>query len=306
MVDAGLANVAVSLDGPEALHDTVRGDGNYREPWPGSRRWLRRGCPSAVLTTSIVAPWERLEEITDLAVTLGPRTWRVQLGKPMGNLASHREHLLGPVTCCRFRPRMARLKQRSSIWVDVGDSVGYYGPHEAGAAPEAWGSMQDLWSGCQAGRFSDRHRERRWGKGACRCRRRSTVSTTRTRFARATCAVAPVRHLGSIRPPSPTTGSRVWRTSPAPAAAAPTPASAAGAPSAWPRPSRAAQPDLLLLPGAAGGGRGGPRLRPSSATASRGADGARSARGRLHRGQRPTARRGGGVRRGDGDRPPAG
>lgn len=151
---SGLANVAVSLDGPEALHDSVRGPGTFRRSTRGLDRLADAGVPTAVITHLDQRSAACLEEIHDVAVAHRARLFRLQLGKPMGNLCEHRDRLLEPRDLLAVVPRIANLKRRSPIWVDVGDSLGYYGPDEATLRRKGWSGMQSSWTGCQAGRYA--------------------------------------------------------------------------------------------------------------------------------------------------------
>ncbi|HEY3451023.1 MAG TPA: radical SAM protein [Myxococcales bacterium] len=151
---SGLVNVGVSLDGPEHNHDSIRGPGTFARAARGLRLLRETGVPTAVLTHLDRSTAGLLEETHQVAVELGAAAWRVQLGKPMGRLCENRERLLEPEDLLTVLPRLARIKESSSIWVDVGDSVGYYGPFERTLRRTAWGKMRDTWSGCQAGRFA--------------------------------------------------------------------------------------------------------------------------------------------------------
>ncbi|MGC4123209.1 MAG: radical SAM protein [Myxococcales bacterium] len=154
IADSGLANVGVSLDGPERNHDAIRGPGTFQRAARGLRLLHEAGVPTAALTHLDRTTAGLLEETHQVAVELGAAAWRVQLGKPMGRLCENRERLLEPEDLLTVLPRIARIKQGSTIQVDVGDSVGYYGPHEKTLRRTTWGRMRDTWSGCQAGRFA--------------------------------------------------------------------------------------------------------------------------------------------------------
>jgi len=154
MAGCGLSNVGISLDGPEAINDTVRGAGTFRRAAKGMEELARAGVRMGVLTHLARSTAACLEEMHQVAVDLGACAWRVQLGKPMGRLCENRQRLLKPADLLTVLPRIAEIKRTSPIWVDVGDSVGYYGPHERTLRRTAWGGMQDVWSGCQAGRFA--------------------------------------------------------------------------------------------------------------------------------------------------------
>lgn len=154
MAGSGLVNVGVSLDGPERTHDAIRGPGTFQRAARGLQNLHEAGVPTAVLTHLDRSTAGLLEETHQVAVELGASAWRVQLGKPMGRLCENRERLLEPEDLLTVLPRIARIKEGSSIQVDVGDSVGYYGPFERTLRRTAWGRMRDTWSGCQAGRFA--------------------------------------------------------------------------------------------------------------------------------------------------------
>ncbi|MBI5543991.1 MAG: radical SAM protein [Deltaproteobacteria bacterium] len=154
MATSGLANVGISIDGPQRIHDEVRGQGTFQRTAQGMMQLQRAGVRTAVLTHLDQSTAACLPEIHQLAVDLGAVAWRVQLGKPMGRLCENRHKLLRPEDLLTVLPTIARLKQSSPIWVDVGDSIGYFGPYEKTLRRSAWGNMRDQWTGCQAGRFA--------------------------------------------------------------------------------------------------------------------------------------------------------
>ena len=69
----------------------------------------------------------------------------------MGNLSDHDSDCIKPNDLLTLIPRIAAIKQNSPISVHVGDSVGYYGPHEKLLRSVKWGNMRPRWEGCQAG-----------------------------------------------------------------------------------------------------------------------------------------------------------
>jgi radical SAM protein with 4Fe4S-binding SPASM domain len=151
---SALTNVGISIDGPEDVNDQIRGYGTFRRSALGLARLAATGVRTAVLTHLDRGTAGCLEQMHDVAVDLGAVAWRVQLAKPMGRLDEHRERLLRPPDLIDVLARLARIKESSPIWVDVGDSIGYFGPHERKLRKTSWGDMQDVWSGCQAGRYA--------------------------------------------------------------------------------------------------------------------------------------------------------
>jgi MoaA/NifB/PqqE/SkfB family radical SAM enzyme len=152
--DAGLANVGVSIDGLETTHEAIRGLGTYRRAVRGIERLEAAGVATGVVTHLNRTNLLELEALHDEVLALGARSWKVQLGKPMGNLASHPDALLRPRDLLSVMPRLARLKRRSTLWIDLGDSLGYHGPEDRFLRSQAWRAKGSAWTGCQAGRYA--------------------------------------------------------------------------------------------------------------------------------------------------------
>jgi radical SAM protein with 4Fe4S-binding SPASM domain len=151
---AGVASVAVSLDGLEAAHDIQRG-------WPGSFR-AARGALShladAGIATSVNTQLNRLsspdleplfEELRHTRIW----AWRPNLTVPMGRAADRSDWLLQPWELLELYPRLAALAERcraSGIVFAAGNNIGYFGPFET-----VWRggkSGEGYWQGCRAGR----------------------------------------------------------------------------------------------------------------------------------------------------------
>jgi radical SAM protein with 4Fe4S-binding SPASM domain len=150
---AGLANVGISLDGTPEVHDSIRGPGTFVKVARAMRVLADAGVSTSMLTHLNRDTVAELDAIHDLALELGSAAWRVQLGKPMGNLADRSEMVIRPRDLLNVIPRLARIKKRSPLWVYVGDSIGYYGPHERDLRETRWRNMRPWWSGCQAGQM---------------------------------------------------------------------------------------------------------------------------------------------------------
>lgn len=150
-VAAGLCNVGVSLDGPEAVHDAIRGRGAFRRTVRGIERLRDAGMSVAVLTTvhRMNLPW--LAGLRLLAIDLGVRQWRLQLGKPMGALKDHDDLVLLPRQIPALVDAIVRMKAAGGIAVAVGDSIGYCGPGDRALRGRGWRGRAEAWQGCQAG-----------------------------------------------------------------------------------------------------------------------------------------------------------
>jgi MoaA/NifB/PqqE/SkfB family radical SAM enzyme len=151
-VEAGFCNVAVSLDGPEAVHDAVRGRGNFARSCEGLRALKAAGMSTAVMTTIHRSTIDHLAETRRVALDVGAAMWRLQLGKPMGCLEG--SDTVAPERLLDLIPWLAAMKREGGLHVAVGDSLGYYGPHDRTLRGWGWRGRQERWAGCQAGRFA--------------------------------------------------------------------------------------------------------------------------------------------------------
>jgi radical SAM protein with 4Fe4S-binding SPASM domain len=148
---AGLSNVGVSLDGPEAIHDRVRGKGTFRRSRATLQRLVAEGVSVGVLTTIQRLNLNHLEETRAAAAEAGASMWRLQLGKPMGSLADRPDWTLAPEDLLTLIPRLARMKREPGPALFVGDSLGYYGSHDKVLRGRGWRGRDECWRGCQAG-----------------------------------------------------------------------------------------------------------------------------------------------------------
>lgn len=148
-IDAGLCNVAVSIDGPQAIHDSLRGARAFERSTAGIRHLVDAGMSVAVMTTIHRSNLVHLPEVREVAMGLGASMWRLQLGKPMGNLED--ADTIAPADILKVLPMLAELKRQGGIHLAVGDSLGYYGPHDRSLRGWGWRGREERWAGCQAG-----------------------------------------------------------------------------------------------------------------------------------------------------------
>lgn len=149
--DAGMCNVGVSLDGPEVVHDALRGAGTFARTVAAIGAFREAGLPVGVLTTVSQRNLHHLPEVRQAAIDAGATLWRLQLAKPMGTMDEHRDVVLRPEQLLFLIPLLARLKKQPGIHLAVGDSIGYYGPHDEVLRGRGWRGRKECWQGCQAG-----------------------------------------------------------------------------------------------------------------------------------------------------------
>jgi len=151
MKRAGLANVAVSLDGPRQIHDELRGPGSFERSARGLRLLREAGLHTTVMTTINAANLTRLEELHDVAVELGAARWRSQLGKPMGAMDDRHDLVIAPRDLLELMPKLYALHRRGQLEVSIGDSLGFFGPYDSALRAVSWDGKSQRWGGCQAG-----------------------------------------------------------------------------------------------------------------------------------------------------------
>ncbi len=162
---AGMFGIGVSIDGPEAVHDQLRGNtgswaaamraiDNAREAGLG----VSSNCQVNRLNKHLLA--EHVESLRDRQV----RYWRAQLTVPMGNAADHPEWILQPWDILQVIDTLAEIQKRAVAeprpWelpfpdrtfdLQPGNNIGYFGPHEELLRSRPGGSSAH-WSGCAAG-----------------------------------------------------------------------------------------------------------------------------------------------------------
>ncbi len=150
-LDAGMCNVGISIDGPESIHETIRGEGTYAATMDSIRAFSQAGLRVGVLTTINRLNFPYLEQIRGLARDAGATLWRLQIAKPMGEMKEHDNWVITPAQFLELVPRLARLKRTPGIHLAVGDSIGYYGPHDKVLRGRGWRGRAECWQGCQAG-----------------------------------------------------------------------------------------------------------------------------------------------------------
>ncbi|MBK6517519.1 MAG: radical SAM protein [Polyangiaceae bacterium] len=163
LADAGLSQVGVSIDGPAAIHDRLRGN---LGSWAAAMRALENAA-SVGLGVSANSQINRLnmdhlEGMFETFHRAGVRSWQVQLTAPMGRAADHPEWIVEPWMVVPILDRLAAIQERAAelfaedggegrmFDVFCGNNLGYFGPHETLLRSRPHGD-EVHWSGCQAG-----------------------------------------------------------------------------------------------------------------------------------------------------------
>lgn len=84
---AGVSSVAVSIDGPEDVHDAGRQAGSFKRAMEAVRALTAAGMPVSVISTLRRDCMGRLEELYRVLEGSGIGAWQLQACSPMGNAA---------------------------------------------------------------------------------------------------------------------------------------------------------------------------------------------------------------------------
>lgn len=153
---AGMAAVGVSIDGPEDVHDVIRGSkGSFRA---GIRALENAAAAGMVVSSNTQVnrlTLGRLRETLEALLPTGIVAWRGILTVPMGRAADHPDWLLQPWEVIEAIDTLAALQVEVGTSVDValGNNLGYFGPHEAILRTRPGSEMQ-WYAGCEAGRHT--------------------------------------------------------------------------------------------------------------------------------------------------------
>ena len=151
MLEVGLSNVAISIDGTQDVHDKIRGKGSFERTHGAIQTLLRVGMPVTVMTTVNTLNQPRLAEIYQIVTDLGVETWRCQLGKAMGHMKSNSDLVIKPRDLLTLTPKLYELDEKGPVKVRIGDSIGYFGPYDTQLRATSWKGKPQRWGGCQAG-----------------------------------------------------------------------------------------------------------------------------------------------------------
>jgi radical SAM protein with 4Fe4S-binding SPASM domain len=154
-IDAGTKIIAISLDGMQATHDSIRvRPGAGPSPWREAVAAVERSLPrieTIVITAVNRRNLAELPALHDFLAGLGVRRWQIQLVIPMGRVVEVKEPFviapadLETLTAFLVDARTSRKLPR----IDASDTIGYFTEREMGLRGSS--DAPSVWTGCQAG-----------------------------------------------------------------------------------------------------------------------------------------------------------
>lgn len=144
--NAGITSVAVSVDGPEDVHDEYRQKGSFQRAREAVRVLGAAGIPVSVITTLHSGNAGRLEELYEQMKSWPIWAWQIQACSPMGNAASGMDYRFDAGSVIRF---ILEHAFSAPFVIGAADNIGYYTEGEGYLRGNLSGFA--MFSGCRAG-----------------------------------------------------------------------------------------------------------------------------------------------------------
>jgi radical SAM protein with 4Fe4S-binding SPASM domain len=145
LADSGVNGVQVSLEGPEELHDRIRGPGSFRAALRGAGELVAKGVPTDLNVTLSRLNADHVEELVAIARGLGVERIAFSRLVPWGRGRELFEHMLEPETLREIYARLEslggdglRVSTRDPLNTDSGDGCCETTPI-GGCAAGLWG-----------------------------------------------------------------------------------------------------------------------------------------------------------------------
>lgn len=140
----GVESVAISIDGPEAVHDAGRQPGSYRRCMEAVRALVGAGIPCSVISTLRHGSVAGLEALYDTLRESGIGAWQLQACSPMGNAAAGIDWRVDGGAVIDF---VERHRDEAPFMLGIADNLGYFTPAEG----RLRGRDGAVFGGCRAG-----------------------------------------------------------------------------------------------------------------------------------------------------------
>lgn len=143
--EIGIESVAVSLDGPEKVHDRYRQEGSYRRATEAIRKLTEHGIPTSVISTLNAENGKELEVLYRKLCEYPIFAWQLQACSPMGNAAKY-----GIPYRFDFRDVIDFVeshRMQAPFMMGIADNIGYFTETEASLR----GGEDAEFPGCSAG-----------------------------------------------------------------------------------------------------------------------------------------------------------
>ena len=148
--ESGISTVAISIDGTEEIHDSIRMAGSFKRIEKAISHLKHAGINVGAVTTISNKNFDCLRELHQILIDMGVKSWQVQLGQPMGNFKERPQWVSAPGVIPAIIDFCYETWLEGQINIRPADCIGYYSEKEMiiRQKPEMGGS---IWNGCNAG-----------------------------------------------------------------------------------------------------------------------------------------------------------
>lgn len=148
----GIKLVALSLDGPQNVHNELRGHPNaYNNVLRAIRALKLANVQVNIITTIMKNNLALLPAIHEILVNSGISFWQLQIGIPMGKLGDHTEYVIAPEELRDVENFILSAKEKNLVQITVADSIGYCSKNEILLRNNSSTYGDRVYLGCMAG-----------------------------------------------------------------------------------------------------------------------------------------------------------
>ncbi|MBR1779524.1 MAG: radical SAM protein [Clostridia bacterium] len=148
--NSGINILYISVDGLENTHNTIRRNPHsFEHVLKVIKRLKEEKMPLGIVTTVTGLNVDELEDMYDFVVDNGIPCWQLQIASPMGNARDNPELVLAVDKVPYLTKFIRDKKALGKVIMFTGDDIGYYDENE----DYIRGYGNELWCGCQAGKF---------------------------------------------------------------------------------------------------------------------------------------------------------
>jgi radical SAM protein with 4Fe4S-binding SPASM domain len=150
--EAGFFGITFSVDGPEAIHDELRGiPGGLEQLLRGADALRERRVRIGAVTQLNRRSFPHLDQTAELLAAHGFEGWQWQLTMPQGRARERADALcLAPEHLPELERRFLELRSRVPFFVHLADNIGYMSRCEPKLRTQGDGPTR-IWTGCSAG-----------------------------------------------------------------------------------------------------------------------------------------------------------
>lgn len=150
--ESGISTIAISIDGTQEIHDVIRKEGAFEHASTAFATMKSLGIETGAVTTITKQNIHILDQLKTELISMGVKTWQVQIGLPMGNLKERPEWLLDPEQINDIIDFCWNTAKEGRIRIYPADCIGYYTKKEMEIKKISYQTdFAEQWNGCNAG-----------------------------------------------------------------------------------------------------------------------------------------------------------